>query len=502
MNLRKRFLTGIVTGVGSVGIKTALNILLIPVFMKTLGLTYYSLYVLLLGILDFSQILDMGLASALVKTLATEQAQASALLKMSHIFYVTVSLTALVAGWLAIPFLLKLFHISPQLSGVTHLALIILFLEGALTLYTCYFRAVLWAHCLHQWTNLSETLFNTTSILVGLLLLLTGHGLIAMLATRLVAAVLRSMVLISQALKVEPAVLFPKALFHLKTFQDLMGLTWNALLIKLSIQISHKIDTFVIAAFLPLPMVGVYEIIFRFLSLVSQLADKIAEVILPLYGHLLATEKSGKVQRFFIRISSFLNVFACLLLLNIVWFFPKLLVIFTDGKITFAQTATVLCIAVPFIWSGVMQYPAAFFLFSSGKERFLAISSIVTAFANLFLSLVLVQSLGIAGVALGTLIPQFFQHQFSLVKQALQDLNLSLGKYLLQVHGQGILPLIVAVGVLICLLPLNHLPIPPFLIILLAGLLSIGAGGTVWLFFNTTRHERQAVFSGHWNDLQ
>ena len=58
-----------------------------------------------------------------------------------------------------------IFQIPPALQEMAPSLLGIAVLEGAVTLYACFYRGVLLSHSLHQWTNIGNTLFH---IIVGL----------------------------------------------------------------------------------------------------------------------------------------------------------------------------------------------------------------------------------------------------------------------------------------------------------------------------------------------
>src|SRR5690554_2771756 len=73
MNLQQRFLYGALSGTGSVVIKTMLNLLFIPVFLATLGVSHYGLFVLLISFTEIAMLLDLGLTSAIVQALGSSR---------------------------------------------------------------------------------------------------------------------------------------------------------------------------------------------------------------------------------------------------------------------------------------------------------------------------------------------------------------------------------------------------------------------------------------------
>lgn len=289
-----------VTGAGSVLVKTGLNILVIPVLLAHLGLDVFGLYMLLIGLLEISMLLDLGLTDATITLLggpAQAQGNSRAYLKVAQSMFGLLALLLLGAGLAVSPWFSEWFHISDALAPMARLAFLLMAVEIFLTMIGCYFQAVLMAHCSHQWVNVSETLYYLISNVGALLLLFAGFGLPAVLTLRLVAAVLRLILMMVQTVKVEPFALLPKAPFQKPVFREFTNLGFHAMMINLGIIISHKIDVVVIALFLPLRFVGIYEIVFRFLGITIQICLKLSQMAYPLFARMAAMAQPDEARR-------------------------------------------------------------------------------------------------------------------------------------------------------------------------------------------------------------
>lgn len=495
MSLQQRLFYGIISGAGSVVLKALLNILLVPVLIYHLGIDIYGLYVLLIGLLEISSVMDLGFTATLVTVLGASGASDGAkrtaqLLAVGHWLYVGLSILTLVIGAVLIPWFPMIFHIPQALIEPAQVALWIILAECVLMLYTLYFRAILMAHCLNQWVNVSDTLFILIANLLGLLLMINGFGLAALLLARLGAAFLRLILLAAVTLRVEPDALFPKARLSFSVVKEMMALGLHSFLVNLSVVVSHKVDTFVIALFLPLRMVGYYEIVFRFLGIALQTASKISECVFPMFARMVALRKEREMRHLFLRISSFSNYTVGVMLISILSFYPELFQLFSAGKIPIETTLPVLALAVPCIWSGVLQMPAGYYLFVSGKQKYLSVSSLVAAASNLLLSLILVQQLGLVGVALGTLIPQLLQHQAFLIAKTCRELRISWRDYLCAVHLAPIWPLVgvyLWIQLLRPLLEQNEVALAPLGLVALSVLI---VGGALWVLLLATSEEK------------
>lgn len=498
MSLEKRSLLGMLTGGLSVVIKTGLNIILIPTLIAKLGLDAFGLYVLLIAIFEISNLLDLGITDALVTSLSGEAHNPQAknnYLTVGHRLYSALALLFLLGGAAVYPGFSSLFHVSPHLKPLAQTGFLLIMLESVLMVYGAYYQAILLSHCSQQWTNLADSVYAILSNVGALLALWLGGDLILVFGLRLLAALLRLGIIVVRANRLEPRLWFGNTGFCVQTLQKLFRLSGHAMMINFSIIVSHKIDDIVIAKFLPISAVGVYEIVFRFLGVTLQICLKLHEGVYPLFARMAALNQTTEARQLFLRASCFLNFVGASTLMLIVLFYPELFGIFSAGKIPLAQTLPILALAVPCVLSGILQMPANAFLFTWGQHRFLSVTSILAALANLGLSFILVQHWGIVGVTLGTLIPQLLQHQWGLIGQACRTLKISAGDYLKSVYGAILFPLLVS----FCWAQLGRFLMSrrPFAneamelaIIALIALSALGLGAWLWLRRNTTAQEK------------
>lgn len=465
--LSQRFLGGMISGAGSVVIKQGLNLALLPVLIFHLGIEPFGLYMMLVGLQEVAQLLDLGFGNAAVQMLASLHAQAEcpeatrqrrALLTLAHGLFAALGGVTLLGGLALWPVFPDWFGVSPTLADSARLALVLMSLEAALMLYLSYFRALLLSHCQHQWSNWADTVYHIAGIGGGLALVSLGFGLPGLLAARLAGAGIKLAIIMVQALRLEPTALRPGGGFCLQTFHRLSRLTGHAMAVNISVIVSHKIDTLVIGAFLGVSWVAYYEMAFRLPGSALQLCVRISEGVFPLFARLMAPASQPgasslqadrqKARLVFLRMSALNGFLIAAMLLALVFYYPDLFRLFSAGRMVLGPSLAVLAVSVPIIWSGALQIPACYFLYTANRRRYLTISSLLAALANVAISLALVKPLGIVGVALGTLIPQLIQHQASLIAESCRELGISLRDYLAAVHGPTLTLLLAAFALL------------------------------------------------------
>jgi len=508
MNTNRRFILGMLTGAGSVLLKSALNLLIVPLIIVRLGLDVFGLNILLIGLQEIAVFFGLGVANALVSLVgknAHDEASRHRYFWAGHVFFAGVTVVFLLGALGLIPFFATLFHIPRALQPLLTWGLPLALLEAALSIYAAYYQSVLLIHCEHRWTNTADSLQVILNNIGTIVILLLGGNLVGLILFRVVTAVLRIGFLILRSLILEPA-LFQNAVLDTACFKQLSRLFGHAMTINLSVIVSHKLDAYVIAGFLPLTSVAVYDTVFRMLGLANIICLKLSEGAFPLFSK-MAGERVDELTRkenavpLFLRLSQFIAFVGGLILVVMVTQFPVVFPLFTAGRIPLHAAVPVLLIAIPCVFSGIMQMPAGSWLFAWGYQRYMTETSLMTAIVNIVLSLLLVGPLGIVGVALGTLAPQVIQHQAGLIRRSCQALKISGRRYCETVYGRN-LPAWLAAGLVIGLcygiLSFYHLSfvekswrtlLPIGLISSMACLLS----AAIWAFGNTTDAEKNRV---------
>jgi O-antigen/teichoic acid export membrane protein len=126
----------------------------------------------------------------------------------------------------------------------------------------------------------------------------------------------------------------------------------------------------------------------------------------------------------------------------------------------------------------------------TGHQRYVAVTSSVSAVANLLLSVVLVKRMGITGVALGTVVPSVVLAVAAIFPKACHTVGLPAARGYRQIVWRAVWPAVVPIGLLV----LTREAIPQRLVFILlhmaAGALSYAA---LFVAFGMEREERQWI---------
>ncbi len=502
MNPAKRLILGMASGFGSVVLRSGLNFLVIPIIISLLGLTQYGVYVLLIGILDIVLMMDFGFTYGLTQMLTTYRSQENHtdiqhLLYLGHQMYCLISGVALIAGLTGLTWFPQLFGASAGATEIFHFGLLIVVGEAVLTLYECFYNAILISNARYDWININATLTFVLGTLLGMASLLLGYGLAGFLVARLIFCALRVIIAVFQALHYEPklfAIVFSKDLkFEYRQAKLIFSRSMHAMVRHLSDTLSWSIDRYVVAFFLPLSSVGILEIVVRLSGMALQICRKMSESSFPLFTRLAALKQFDEARGYLLRISALNSFIVSLLLLMVYQYYPILFQMLCSNKVAISQTWVLLAIAIPVAWSSAVGMVLQSYLYSFERHRFLSIAILSGAIANVIISIVLIQIMGLPGVLLGTLIPLVLLNQFVFFIAVARELKLSLWVYMRDVLLKSI-PALALAGALSSLLATGLSAwMQPLAVAAIAGGVASATGFLVWLAYSLEPNEKQRV---------
>lgn len=458
MSEHSRFISGMLSGAGAFSVKVVVNIVIIPVIIKLLGLDDFGLYVLFLNMSEILITLGAGFTTGLIHRLShhhslNDSERFNEQLGVAQSFYGMIALLIIAIAWGINPYIPQLFHLTAKHTAIASSAFILVIADAVINFWGYYPQGVLKAHSLYKNTNITETVQTLVSALLTLGLLMMGYGLIAILVSRMIISALTVLSLYLQAKSIMPEFSRARPKLSVHGIKDLFSISVYSLIQRISGIVAHRIDGFVIAAFLSMTEVGVYSLILRIFSYVSGFATKLMEGMFPIFTRMAAQDTKEKSRFFFLRSSTFLNFLTGNCLIAIIGNYPEIIAFLTSGKVQYLPTVVPALIIAGFTWSGALQMPASNYLFASGWHRFQTITSMITAASNLGLSILLVQKIGVTGIALGTLIPHVIQHNLFSVFWACKSLNIPVSRYIYQVYLKN-LPGFLAAGGLLFLMRL------------------------------------------------
>lgn len=475
---------------------------LMPFVLKTIGDQAYGAWVFINSVAGFSSLLYLGFGDTIARFTSTLSATKQ-WEKLNRVASSIFSIYALMAS-VALCVGLGLAAAAPWLSDWKEQSIlevrwtfVILGMNVFVAMIGSVFGGILMGM---QRFDLEKGIAVTIGILrLGLTLYFLKHqqGLITLASIYLGVTVVENVLLAIFAFRLVPSLRIRIKDMTRETYQECFSFSAFAFVAIIANHLVYMTDTAVIGFLLGPIAVVPYYVAARLTEFMRIPVIQLAEVFLPKAGELHAQAETDKLKSLVLR---GMNI-ALLLIISLLigsWFYSELLVNVWLGK-TYSETWLILMlllvgqsVALP---GGVMRKV----LFGIGQVKRPAYLYLLEAVSNLLLSLALMPSLGITGVAIGTLVPILLIEGGLLIPYGMKQLHISFNELWHQVIYRTLKPMtfLWAYAVIVAQwnLPENWLSV-----IGLAGGASVVLG-TAW-YFCDYRPERAQQESSEWqNDL-
>ena len=390
------------------GVELVIGVLLLPFNVTHLGQSAYGLWVLTASITTYFSVLDLGYGLAQVKFIAQYQARRDkeAMNQIASTMFLLFTAVGLVTYAVAVLLafnLDKLFNVTPSQMSTGRVVLLIISAYFAMGFPCSVFGGIVNGF---QRRYLNGIVGIATSIVVAVVnvgVLLAGYGLVELVAATTAVRMLSYIGYCLNAYRVFPGLRINPKYFRLARLREITGFSAFMLLIDLANKLNYSTDTIVIGAFISTTAVAIWAVSQRLIDIIQRLTDQLNGALFPVIVD-SATIGHGDRLRIVLlqgtRLSLAMVIPAAAGLafiaqpLILAWVGPK----FVDS----VHITYVLAVAVAI---RVGNATATTLLKGAGGHRLLAASNVSIAVMNVILSIILVQSYGIIGVAFGTLIP-------------------------------------------------------------------------------------------------
>jgi O-antigen/teichoic acid export membrane protein len=465
---------------------------LTPFLLRQLGASDYGLWILIGSIAAYGSLLDFGIATAVTKYVAQFHAegrleQARSLVATTLWLYLGLGLVAVVLSAILAPIVPIILNVPPGQQTTASWLMLLSGIGLGVSLPCATSIAVL--RGLHRFdlANLvgifGMTLFTVAT--VGVLLL--GGGLLGMVAVSIPVTLVTQVPAIWLIRRTAPELHIGWRHTDRRLLSTVMSFSSALFVINVAGQLQTKTDEIVIGAFMPIANVTPYSIARRLSEMPQLLSEQFMKVIMPLASQLDAENDRGRLRTLYLTSSRLTLAIFMPLAVGVMILAQPFLTAWVGAP--YGQYAYLVVILTLASFMTTSQWPAGAILQGIGRHRRLALITLGAALANLGLSLALVRPLGLAGVALGTLIPATIESLCFVLPYVMRVNGISFRTVLTEIYLPALLPAVPMAIVLYGLREIAH----PVSIIAIAALGGLGLLVYVigYAIFGAGRVERQ-----------
>lgn len=185
---------------------------------------------------------------------------------------------------------------------------------------------------------------------------------------------------------------------------------WNGVAQHLTAVVLDSTDTIVLTIFSTLKDVSIYSVYYLVIHGIRQLVQLITNGVQSLFGNLIATKETDKLQKFFDFIEWAIHTIAVFLFGCTSIIIIPFVIVYTRGVTDVNYINHIFGMLITYA-HGVfcLRIPYHFLITAAGHYKETQRVHIVSVFLNIVISIALVNFLGLIGVAIGTLISMGYQ---------------------------------------------------------------------------------------------
>lgn len=417
--------------------------LLTPFLVRWLGPGTYGLWALVGSVVAYGTLFDFGIAAAVTKYTAEYRARnrvqdAQVLIATSFALYVALGVAVIALSVVLALLFPYLFQVPAEQRAEATWLVLLSGIGVGIAIPCATPTAILRGLQRFDLLNVLGIAGTLLSVTMTVLILLRGGGVLGIVLANIGITLLMQLPAYWLVGRVAPELRFQPRAARRDVARRVVSYSSSLFVLNLSGQLQSQTDEIVIGAFRPLALVTPYALARRLSEVARILTDQFVKVLLPLASELHAEDDHGRLRALYL-VSTRLTLvgfmpFACIL----VFLAGPLLGAWVGD--TYSQYAPLVVILTIAGLIDMSQWPAGHVLQGMARHQRLAYLSIASGIANLVLSIVLIQFLGLVGVALGTLIPTSVECLLFVMPYTLRVLGIGWRQAVQEIVLPGVLP--------------------------------------------------------------
>lgn len=436
MSTTKRFAVNVIMNWIAMAVGMVVPFFLTPFVIRSLGTTAYGIWILAVSTVSYLGILDLGLRSAVIRFVSKAVAQekpeeaTSAIAAALWVRLLICTGVALISIVLAAIFP-HLFKIPHHMERAAQITVLMCALSIGFTLISGVFGAVLSAN--HRFDILSIISALQTLARAGgvILILRSGHGLVALACWELTVGLLSGLATSGIAIKTFPISRVKTLRPDMPLLKKIWSYSMTTFIFIIAVQIITNTDNLVVGAFIGVQVVAFYAIGGSLMDYSWRVVSAVSTTFTPIASNLEAAGKGEDLRRFLMRGTQATLAIA----IPISWALAlrgKTFINLWMGPQYSEIAGNVLQILMICQFLGVGNGTAASVMMAIDKHKPVATWAIVEALLNFTFSIIFVKTIGLYGVAWGTTVAMTFVHLYFWPRYVRKILGIPIRTYVVQ----------------------------------------------------------------------
>jgi O-antigen/teichoic acid export membrane protein len=446
MSTGKELLKGSVTRISQTLITILISFWMMPFLVNRLGDHWYGIWTIVGSLAASYHLFDLGMVSAITRFIskdfaANDSEQANRNINTALGFYLIVSVVLILSS-IALSSQSNLFTDNAQDSHILQYLVLIIGISVALEFPFNAFAGIAQAKLKFHHIALVRIIVSLLSAFLLWFFIGRGYGVIAMANISFITARLSNIayfVICKRA--------FPDLTVNLKQFdklnlKKLASFSLWSFVIAIAYQLRNTVDNFVIGYFLSASIVTHYFVGQRLVGILGQLLGQATNLFIPIFTKFHENKERQRLREYLL-FTTRINLALALFSATLIFLLSKSFILCWMGS-GFEDAELITKILLVGTMLGFVNNPLNSALYAVNAHKIIAKLDVVEVILNLSISIILVKSIGMVGVAYGTLIPLLLTRTFILPYLGCQKLGLPVLTYFrcyLRIIGASFLPI-------------------------------------------------------------
>lgn len=407
MGRGKKLIRGSAVRTASFVISTAVSFFLMPFLVHELGDKMYGIWTLVGTFIGYFGLMDIGLSSAVSRFISRavgrkDPEDMKRVISTSFYLFLALGVGAAVLTMVllaAVPHLVK----TPENIDLIRFLLFLLAISTIFDFPVRVFNSVITSNLredIGSGIAIGKTIFCTFLIVIAIRM---GYGIIGLAVVSFLFSILDELARVYVSYRIDPHTTIHPSYFDFKKFRPLFHYSFFALIGRLANIFRFGLDQLIITRFIGLGAVTHYFVATRLIEHITVLISQMIGVMMPLFSQDEGANDFSGIRRNFL-LSSKISHYAALFCCGLAFLYGPPFIERWMGPGYKDSTVVLFIFLVPMTLQ-LMQAPSIPLLDGISKLNYYVYPNLIEGFINLALSLWLVQTHGIYGVALGTAIP-------------------------------------------------------------------------------------------------
>jgi len=411
---KSRVVRNVFSNWGSYAVAMGVNFFLSPYVVHHLGNTGYGVWTLILSLTGYLGLLDLGIRGAVTRYIAKfhtqgDHSNASQMASSAMVIFGTAGIIAIAASFIFALYVIHRFPIPVQYLIAARVVVMLTGLSVATSLVNGVFGGALVGLQRFDLTNSIEVGINFLRAATIVLVLHLGFGVFALACIQLAFTLTRWFANMALAHFLYPELKIRLSLARRAGVMLILSYSVFSFLLQISSSLIYLSDNMVIGAYASVALVTFYAIGGNLIEYTRTVVTSISQTMTPLTSSIEAENDQERLRRavllggaagtmvmlpiavtFMLRGASFIGL----------WMGPQYTQL--SGKVLWVLSLTLLFWAANAVTAGS--------LLGVSKHKWLVPATAVEGICNLALSIHWVKTMGIVGVAWGTVVPSVASH--------------------------------------------------------------------------------------------